>query len=108
MNEHAGPATLLSALIVALFAVLLHERQPPSKAQPVASTPPAVAKDPVAKPAAPSVVDVIAARPAVSAPPVNPRGPDPLPSRASSISLTKQIETKPVPPEQKPAPAETA
>ena len=34
MNEHAGPACALSGLIVGLFAVLLHDKLPPSAPAP--------------------------------------------------------------------------
>jgi hypothetical protein len=44
MNEHAGPACALSGLIVGIFAVLLHDRNPPppvpkSLARSVSTTP---------------------------------------------------------------------
>lgn len=71
MNEHAGPACALSGLIVAVFAVLLHDHSPPPTApKPTARNAPAPA--PVASPPAegPSKPDAPAAIPRAGSPAV--------------------------------------
>ncbi len=64
MNEHAGPASALSVLIVGVFAVLLHDRQPPPKASPPLPNKQVIVNDLIRQPKSPTTPDVSSSRPA--------------------------------------------
>ncbi len=82
MNEQAGPASALSVLIIGVFAILLHDRQPPSKP----SSPPAISK--------------VASTPGPIEPIVAPRRTKPV----STPTKPAPLVSKPQPPIEKPKP----
>ncbi len=76
MNEHAGPACALSVLIVGVFAVLLHDKNPP--------------------PSQPASASLAAASPAVSGPAID-RGVERTTAESPRLGKTERASPDPLP-----------
>lgn len=122
MNEHAGASCALSVLIVAVFAVLLHDRNPPphppaTKPEATAriDAPPPLAKSlPNLKPAGPIEIISQTPLPRLASTPAKPPAPVPLPApaeiatpatEARSLPIVPVIVNLPARPAPAPAPA---
>jgi outer membrane biosynthesis protein TonB len=99
MNEHAGSASALSVLIIGIFAILLHDRQPtPTRQQPADNTK-AVAKT--------SITEAVEPPRIVKATPiVEPQRPVEEPKkRPESVVKAEVLPTRPSTPPTPPLPS---
>ena len=95
MNEHAGPACALSVLIVGVFAVLLHDKNPPpAPPRPAASD--LASATPAPPRTAPRIDDHARRAAAESPPPIAPR-PPPAPTPTVEIRPAPHVPSSPAP-----------
>ncbi len=113
MNEHAGPACALSGLIVAIFAVLLHDNSPPppvpiAPAQDVSASEPPVASGGSSKSDAPPTIQPTRPRSIVESPAPAEKASSALPAVvAPVIQVAASEPPRPPKPEPRPRLAET-
>ena len=92
MNEHAGPACALSVLIVGVFAVLLHDKSPPST--PARGPGPSLARTDVETADRPPAADPKVRRTSVETPPpARTAAPLPAPTPTVEIKPAEPIRT---------------